>query len=97
MRTLLESCESPARVLELGYWSKEPGLIEIIRGIVAMPEQSRAALEAFIRLSGNPKTVVATLDRDGSLTLASAEAAKTIALARYVADNDSDGAPPLPN
>jgi hypothetical protein len=93
MRTLAASCQNPARVLELYYWSREPGLTEIIRAIVAMPEQSRAALEAFIAISGDPKTVVATLDRCGALTLTSAEAAKTIALARYAAQDDIENAP----
>jgi hypothetical protein len=93
IRALVEGCGSPAQVLELYYWSKEPGLIEIIRGIVAMPEDTRAALETFLAISREPKSVVATLDRRGALTLTSAEAVRTVALAQYVADNDSDDQP----
>jgi len=97
IRTLVAGCGSPAQVLELYYWSREPGLIEVIRGIVAMPEESRAALEAFVAISRDAKTVVATLDRRGALTLTSAEAAKMVALAQYAAEDDIDGPPRLLN
>lgn len=90
IRTLVAGCGSPAEVLELYYWSREPGMIEIMRGIVAMPEASRAAFEAFIALARDPKSIEASLNPDGRLTFASPEVPKTIALARYVAENDGD-------
>ena len=83
-----DGCGSPARALEICYWSREPGLIEIIRAIVSMPEKTRAAIEAFIVLSGDCATVTAGLDHQGTLTLASAEAAKIAALAHYAAAHD---------
>jgi hypothetical protein len=90
IRTLAAGCGSPAEVLELYYWSREPGMIEMMRDIVAMPEETRAALEAFISLARDPKSIEANLDPDGALTLTSPETSKTLALAQYVAENDGE-------
>lgn len=90
IRTLIAGRVRPSDVIELCYWSREPGMVELIRAIATMPEETRAALEAFIALVGNAKSIEARLDPQGALTLASPEASKTIALARYVAENDSD-------
>jgi hypothetical protein len=97
IRTLAACCASPAELLELYYWSKEPGLAEVIRAIATMPEETRAAIEAFIALARNAKTVSADLDGRGVLTLSSDEAAKAIALAHYVAAEDRDELPRMLN
>ena len=97
MRTLVAGCDKPAAALEVYYWSKEPGLIEIVRAIAMMPEDTRAAIEAFVALAHDPRTVTAGLDPRGVLTLASVQAAKTVALAQYAAANDIDEAPHLLN
>ena len=90
IRMLVSACGSAAGLLELYYWSREPGMIDIVRGIAAMPEQTRAVCEAFIALAGDPRSIEATLDARGVLTLASPGVSKTIALAAYVAENDSE-------
>jgi hypothetical protein len=97
VRTLLAACDKPSDALELRYWSKEPGLIEIVRGIVMMPEEVRAAIEAFILLARDMNAVTASLDRRGLLTLASRNAARSVALAQYVATNDGADPPRLLN
>jgi hypothetical protein len=97
IRTLAAACDSPAEALELLYWSREPGLVDIVRGIAAMPEDTRAALEAFIALARDAKSVAGSLDQRGVLTLASREATQTIALAQYAAENDADDVPRLLN
>src|SRR5690349_12731648 len=40
VRMLVAGCSSPAEALELYYWSREPGLLEIIRGIAMMSEDT---------------------------------------------------------
>jgi hypothetical protein len=90
IRTLVAECGSPAEVLELYYWSREPGMIEVMRGIVAMPEEARTALEAFIALARDPKSIEANWNPRGTLTLASPETSRTIALAQYAAENDGE-------
>ena len=97
VRALVAECGSPAQVLELYYWSKEPGLIDVIRAIVAMPEETKAALEAFVAIARDAKSVVATLDRCGVLSLTSANALKTVALAQHAAEDDIDDQPRLLN
>jgi hypothetical protein len=97
MRTIAAGCADPAEALELLYWSREPGFAEVIRGIVAMPEGTRAALEAFIALARNTATVSATLDQRGVLTLASSEASRALALAEHAANSDAEGMPRLLN
>ena len=97
IRTLAASCGSPAEALELYYWSREPGLIEVMRGIAAMPEETKAAIEAFIALARDMKSVVASLDHNAVLTLSSAEAARTVALAQHAAEDDADDLPRLLN
>lgn len=90
IRTLVAGCGSTAAVLELYYWSREPGMIEMMRGVIAMPEQTRAALEAFIALARDPKSIEANLNPAGALTLSSPETSKTLALAQYIAENGED-------
>jgi hypothetical protein len=67
---IVEKCD-PARVMELYYWSREPGLLEVIRAIAAMPEDGREALESFFAVAGDPSTVAATWEQSGRLTLES--------------------------
>jgi hypothetical protein len=96
IRTLVQGCGSPAQALELYYWSREPGLIEVIRGIVMMPESTRATIEAFVALARDARSVKGELDSRGVLTLVSAEVARTVALAQYAVEEDED-APRLLN
>jgi hypothetical protein len=73
---------SPARVIELCYWSRERNLLDIMRAVVAMPDTAREALEAFLSMAGEPEKIVATLDAGGRLTLASPEVAQALDLLR---------------
>src|ERR1700730_3763159 len=60
-----------ARVVELYYWSREPGMLEIIRALIEMPERTRASIEAFLTMSHDPAAVTAVWDSAGRLTLSS--------------------------
>ena len=97
IQTLAHGCDTPAKVLELYYWSREPGLLEVIRGIAAMRDDARAAIEAFVALAGDVRSVSAALDGRGALTLASNDAARTVALAQYLAAHDPDELARLPH
>src|ERR1700742_1205069 len=96
MRTLAACGGNPADMLELYYWSKEPGFTQLIRAIATMPEHTRAALETFITLARDSKSVPAALDPRGVLTFCSTEAAKSAAIALHVAD-EADDRPQLLN
>lgn len=90
IRMLVAASGSAAGLLELYYWSREPGMLDTVRSIVAMPEKSRAAFEAFVALAGDPRSIDATLDPQGALTLTSPGSVKAVALASYAAENDND-------
>jgi hypothetical protein len=97
IRTLIAGRANPAELFELHYLTREPGVLYLLRAIAAMPDDTRAALEAFVALTRDPKVIAAQLDPRGILTLASPEAAKVLAIAQYLAQVDSDGAPRLLN
>lgn len=87
----LAACDSdPADMLELYYWSKEPGFTQLIRAIATMPEHTRAALETFITLARDSKSITADLDPRGVLTFCSTEAARSVALALCAAEEADD-------
>jgi len=88
-----ESCDL-ARLRELYYWSSEPGFLEIIRTLAAMPESGRAAVEAFVSMAHDASTIIANLDPAGRLTMTSPQVAQTIAIAQHCAEYDDNGTPP---
>jgi hypothetical protein len=79
---IMRQLDSPARVIELYYWSREPQLLDIIRSVIAMPEQTREKLEAFLSMAGDPETIAATLDNAGRLSLTSSHVADALDLMR---------------
>ena len=97
IRTLAACCINPASMLELYYWSKEPGLADIVRGIATMPEEARSAIEAFVALARDTKSVSAEIDGRGVLTLTSLEAVRTVALAQYLSEDTHDDLPRVLN
>ena len=88
---------NPARLLEVYYWSREPGFLEIVRMLAAMPEQARAAVEAFASIAHDPSSITATWDLAGRLTLTSPQVGQAIAIVQHCAENDESGKPPLLN
>src|SRR4051812_44374728 len=82
---------NPADMLELYYWSKEPGFTQLIRAIATMPEPPRAVWEAFFPLARDSNWVTADLDCRGVLTFCSTEAARSAALALHIAEDTEDG------
>jgi hypothetical protein len=79
---IFRQLDSPARVIELYYWSREPQLLEVIRSIIAMPAQTREKLEAFLSMAGDPEAIAASIDNAGRLTLTSSHVADALDLIR---------------
>ena len=99
LRALAACGGNPADMLELYYWSKEPGFTQLIRAIATMPEHTRATLETFIALARDSRSVRAALDSQGVLTFCSAEAARSAAIASLSmhAANEAEDRPQLLN
>jgi hypothetical protein len=82
VRSLVTDYAEPARILELYYWSQEPGLPELIRALMALPPAQRAALQSFFAMISDPNFVSATIDPAGGLTLFSPDVAEALAATR---------------
>lgn len=74
LRRLVATIRSPARIVELYYWSQERHLREVMRAFVMLPPKTQDALTAFLQLSSDPEQVEASIDAQGRLVLSSPEA-----------------------
>lgn len=79
VQSLIGEGGNRARLLECYYWSQEPGLLEMIRAFLAMPVEAQTALRAFFVSAVVPKSITASVDATGTLTLRSPEAAAILA------------------
>jgi hypothetical protein len=89
--------EEPTRFFEMYYWSREPGMLDVMRAIMGMSEASRAALETFLTMSQEPALIAANWDRKDSLTLTSPQIGQTVAIIHFCAENEDIEKPSLPN
>ena len=79
VQSLIAEEGNNARLLECYYWSHESGLLEMIRAFLAMPVEAQTALRAFFASAVVPKSITASIDATGALTLRSPEAAAILA------------------
>lgn len=76
---VVQGTDSPERIFELCYWSREPELLEAIRMIAAMSPATQAALGVFFAMAGDAESVAASFESNGNLTLKSPRAAGALA------------------
>ena len=57
-----------AELRELLYVAEEPGFFELMRGVFALSEDSRAVLQQFLQ-AGHPPAMTAAIDPQGRLTI----------------------------
>jgi hypothetical protein len=79
VQSLIAEAGNSARLLECYYWNQEPGLLEMIRAFLAMPIEAQTVLRAFFAAAVVPRSITASLDATGTLTLCSPEAAPVLA------------------
>jgi hypothetical protein len=72
-----------ARLMELYYWCREPGLLEITRAVASMPDAAREPLESFFALGGDPQSIVATWEPGGRLSLVSNNLGEALEVVGY--------------
>ena len=60
-----------ARVIEMAYLSEEPGLLEIIRVVACLPQETRTALLVFFSSASDARRISA-VSSHGDLVLSSA-------------------------
>lgn len=68
IKTLINGGTDSSRLLELYYWSQEPGVIELVRAYLEMSERTRLTVGNFM-FTARPQSLVATLDASGRLVL----------------------------
>jgi hypothetical protein len=66
--TLLEGSDR-ARMLELHYWSEEPQLLDIMRILIGLTDETRAALHTFLTRASAAQEIAAISEASGQLLL----------------------------
>ncbi len=69
IKTIINGGTDTSRLLELYYWTREPGIIELIRAYLDLPERTQRTLSTYL-LNGRPKAIVGSFDPQGRLILA---------------------------
>jgi hypothetical protein len=64
----LELGLDPARIIELAYWSEEPGLLETIRAVACLTPETRLALFGFLSTATDARRIRA-VNNQGELVL----------------------------
>lgn len=75
VKTLVDGGVDPSRLLELYYWCREPGVIELIRVYLEMPERSRRMLGDYL-LNARPLEIEVSSDASGRLVLSQSRTAR---------------------
>jgi hypothetical protein len=88
IEAIIVDCGSPARVLELYYWSQESDLWEMIRSLMNLPPPVRTTLSAFLMMATDRDQVSARIGQYGELTLFSGHVADALAIVRAAVDGD---------
>lgn len=68
IKTLANGGTDTSRLLELYYWTREPGIVELIRAYLDMPERTQRSLSTFL-LNGRPGLISSAFDQQGRLVL----------------------------
>lgn len=74
-----------AELRELLYVAEEPGFFELMRGLFALPDESRAVLQQFLEV-GRPATMKAATDVQGRLTVEHANVEQRVKLLPVIAN-----------
>jgi hypothetical protein len=71
IQTLVSGRVPASRILELFYWSQEPGALEMLRSFLGLSAQDSAALLRFFK-QAEPSSVAVTANDAGELVLSPA-------------------------
>ena len=88
IKSIITTCEDPVRVLELFYFSQEPGALEIMRYLMALPEKGRRALRSFVDSGLDPRTISVDVDTWGRVTFSSPKIAEAMTVMRNSASGN---------
>ncbi len=92
IKTLASGGTDTSRLLELYYWTREPGIVELIRAYLDLPERTQRSLSTYL-LNGRPKMIAGSFDQQGRLVLTRMTADEAAA-GHGKSANGSPSAPP---
>ena len=72
IKTLAASEGDASRLLEMYYWTREPGIVDLIRAYLELPDRAQRQLGGYLR-KHKPQSIVTSIDEQGRLVLARAE------------------------
>lgn len=78
VKTLVNGGASTSRLLELYYWTREPGMVELIRAYLDLPDHAQRGLRDFL-LNGWPQSIRSSFDTQGRLVLSRTNAPADLA------------------
>lgn len=58
-----------SRLLEMYYWTREPGIVDLIRAYLELPDRAQRQLGGFLR-KYKPQSIITSIDEQGRLVLA---------------------------
>jgi len=85
IKSIIAKYGSPARVLELYQLSEQPGGLEMIRSLMALPEKGRIELRSFLMRAPNPQLISVDVDSWGQLRLSLPEIVEAMLAMRRMA------------
>ena len=68
IRSLISSETDASRLLEMYYWTREPGIVELIRAYLNLPDHTQRHLSDFL-LKNRPQSIASAIDPQGRLLL----------------------------
>ncbi len=72
IKALVAGETDASRLLELYYWTREPGIVELIRAYLDLPERTQRGLGNYL-LNSRPQSIMSSFDAQGRLLLSKSE------------------------
>lgn len=72
IKSLVTGEADASRLLEMYYWTREPGIVELIRAYLNLPDRTQRHLRDFL-LKNKPQSIVSAIDQQGRLLLSGAD------------------------
>lgn len=72
IKTLVSGETDASRLLELYYWTREPGIVELIRAYLDLPQRTQRNIGNYL-LNTRPQSIVSSIDAQGRLVLSKSE------------------------
>ena len=73
IKSLVSAEADASRLLEMYYWTREPGIVEMIRAYLDLPERAQRHINDFL-VRNKPQAIATAIDQQGRLILSGGDA-----------------------